>query len=254
VARRPRFRSVAVWATALLAAALVAQTVAAARAPKLPPGTLRGPAYQLEQYPTLSLATPAQRAAAQRLWDDMRAAAQAWQDPRRAEADGFDTTRARRRQGDTSVGFLHAEHRAFRHDGRQLDPQRPETLVYATVPGRPLVLIGVMFSMPRGAHGPTPGGPITRWHTHRVCAAGAKRGLAPLPNGACPPGSRSRQGSEMLHVWFTNDLRSGFGIHAPEPELCDAGLLPADHCGRTGLLCKPGVPPRPRPGKARSRG
>jgi hypothetical protein len=215
------------------------------RGPKLPPETLRGPAYQLDQYPTLSLATPEQRAAAVRLWRDMRAAAEEWRDPARAGAAGFDTRRARRPPGDTSVGFLHAEHRGWRGDGAQLDPSRPETLVYATVPGRPLVLIGVMFSMPRGEPGPTPGGPITRWHTHRVCAAGAKRGLAPLPDGSCPPGTAARQGSEMLHVWFTRDLRSGFAIHAPEPELCDAGLLPADHCGRRGLVCKlPAARPR----------
>jgi hypothetical protein len=39
----------------------------------------------------------------------------------------------------------------------------------------------------------------------------------------------------MMHVWFTGDLRSAFAIHAPEPELCRAGLLPAATCYR--LLC-----------------
>ena len=39
----------------------------------------------------------------------------------------------------------------------------------------------------------------------------------------------------MMHVWFTRDLRSAFAIHAPEPELCRDGLLPAGTC--TSLLC-----------------
>jgi len=36
--------------------------------------------------------------------------------------------------------------------------------------------------------------------------------------------------SEMLHVWFTRDLRSAFAISAPKPELCAAGLIPARAC------------------------
>lgn len=87
-----------------------------------------------------------------------------------------------------------------------------------------------MYAMKRGMQGPAPGGPITRWHWHRVCARAEQRGVKPLPDGSCPPGSSLREGSEMLHVWFTNDLRSAFAIHAPEPELCSAGLLPADYC------------------------
>lgn len=200
-------------------------------APKLPPQTLRGPAQRLNQYPTLSLATSAERTAAERLLADMRSAARPWRAPRGARGAGFDTDVQRRRVGDRAVHYLHAEHRRYSADRVFLDPSRPETLVYANAPGRPLVLIGVMFSMPRGVHGPTPGGPITRWHTHRVCVRGTRRGLTPRPDGTCPPGSKSRQGSEMLHVWFTRDLRSAFAIHAPAPELCVARLLPAGHCG-----------------------
>jgi hypothetical protein len=225
-------RTLAVIALLLVVACcpLAAQ---AGRGPKLPPETLRGPAYQLEQYPAPSVATAAQRAAAERFWAGLKQAARLWRDPRAAARAGYDTHLARR--APTKVGYLHAEHRRYSHDGRYLDPRRPETLVYANVPGRKLVLIGVMFSMPRGLHGPTPGGPITRWHYHRVCASGDKRGLTPGANGSCPPGSTPRWGSEMMHVWFTRDLRSAFAIHAPEPELCRAGLLPAATCYR--LLC-----------------
>lgn len=215
--------------TIVVAAVPVALAIASVDPGKLPPDTLRGPAHRLNQYPTVSLATDAQRAAAIYLRATAGRASLGWRDPRDADAAGFDTAPARRR-APGSVGILHAEHRGYRNDGRYLDPRRPETLVYANVPGRPLVLIGVMFSMPRALHGPTPGGPITRWHTHRVCVRDRKRGLAPRADGSCPPGARSRQGSEMLHLWFTRDLRSAFAIHAPEHELCIAGLLPPTRC------------------------
>ena len=218
---------------ALAVAALVGLPTSgrAAERPKLPARTLRGPAAQLNQYPTLGLATGAQRAASERLLADMRRAARPWRNPAAARAAGFDLRTARRRPGDRSVGILHAEHRPYRNDDHYLDPTRPETLVYVNAPGRPLTLIGVMFSMPRGARGPNPGGPITRWHTHLVCMVGNKRGLSPRADGSCPAGAVKRQGSEMLHVWFTRDLRSAFAIHAPYPELCRVGLIPATACG-----------------------
>lgn len=151
-----------------------------------------------------------------------------------AARNGFATARAPRHPGDRTVHYLHAEHRYFSADRRFLDPLRPESLIYANAPGRPLVLVGLMFSMRRGIPGPTPGGPLTRWHSHLVCVSREKRGLTPQADGSCPPGAKRRQGSEMMHVWFTGDLRSAFAIHAPEPELCKAGLLPAATCRDPG--------------------
>ena len=86
-----------------------------------------------------------------------------------------------------------------------------------------------MFSVRRGMRGPTPAGPIARWHSHVVCVKRDKRGLAPL-DGRCPSGTRKTQGSEMLHVWFTHDLRSAFAVHAPVPELCRDGVLTPQAC------------------------
>jgi hypothetical protein len=96
------------------------------------------------------------------------------------------------------------------------------------------VLIGAMFSVPRGVRGPTPAGPIDRWHSHIVCMRGDRRGLAPAADGNCPKGTRRTQGSEMLHLWFTKDLRSAFAIHAPVPELCRDGVLSRGAC-RSGV-------------------
>jgi hypothetical protein len=214
-----------------ISAALATATAAAAPGPaKLPANALRGPAHELEQYPTVSLASAAQRTAAEDLYDRMVAAVMEWRNPRRAAAAGFRTRRARRVPGSRSILWFHAEHRRYHHDRVYLDPERPDTLIYADLPGRPLVLVGVMFSMRRGMRGPSPGGPITRWHWHLVCADGRGRGLRPRRGGSCPRGSRLRAGSEMLHVWFTRDLRSAYAIHAPVPELCGARLLPAGRC------------------------
>lgn len=223
------------WAVAVGSACLLAVgsglADAAALNRKLPPGTLRGPIDQLRQYPTLSLATPAQLAAAKRLrseiWSASRAGA--WRDTSAAAAAGYDPDRLRR-PGNAAGLFLHVENRLLHRDNRFLDPEAPETLIFANAPGRPLVLIGVMFAVPRGMHGRTPGGPITRWHRHRVCAEGKKRGLKPRPDGSCPPGTKSRLGAEMLHFWFTSDVRSAYAIHGPLPELCAERLVPHQYC------------------------
>jgi len=217
----------------MLAAASAAYTAPfspMAPAKPLPPGTLRGPIDRLQQYPQLSLATRAQRAAARRLLRAVRDGIWAWRDPARAELEGFRTSGRHTLAANAPTGWLHAENARFTRDRRFLDPTRPEVIIYANVRGHPLSLVGVMFSVPRGVHGPTPGGVITRWHTHRVCAAGNRRGLAPRSHGSCPPGTRLRQGSEMLHVWLTRDIRSGFAIRPPERELCAAGLIPANRC------------------------
>jgi hypothetical protein len=194
----------------------------------LAPDALRGSAHRLEQYPTPSLASARERAAAEALLREVRSAALRWLNPADAGRAGYSTRTRSRRPGDRSVHWFHAE----RQPGPpSFDPSRPKAIIYANAPGRSLVLVGMMFAMPRGARGPNPGGPITRWHTHSVCARGGERGKAPPRNGPCPPGTRVRQGSEMMHVWLTNDLRSAFAIHAPVPELCLAGLLPDASCG-----------------------
>jgi hypothetical protein len=200
---------------------------------KLPPETLRGPIERLRQYPALSLATPEERTAAETLWATTRAATSVWADPRAARRSGFRVHRASRKAGDVSPHWLHAEHHRWSNDDRFLDPEHPEVIIYANAPHKPLVLIGVMYGMKPGMHGPALGGPITRWHTHVICARGHKRGFAPRPDGSCPAGTRLRQArNEMLHVWFTHDLRSAFAVNPPQPELCIARLLPADYCRR----------------------
>jgi len=239
-----RGRLLAVSAVALVgigggapvAAAPAPQTLCTlpAGASRLPAATLRGLIGHLEQYPDVSLATPAERRAAQRVLDTLRSQVGRWTTLGAARRAGFQTPTARRKAGDRTPHYLHAERLRERRDDRVFDPRRPKALIFAREADRPAVLVGAMYSVQRGERGPTPGGPITRWHSHVVCIVGQKRGLKPRANGTCPPKATASQGSEMMHVWFTNDLRSAFAIGAPEPELCRLGLLSGGFCRNPG--------------------
>ena len=187
----------------------------------LPAGATHGLVDDLQQYPDVSLATSAQRAAAAHILEVTRQTSLPFRNPRAAERAGFDTGLARKPPA--AVGFLHAENRRYSSDLDFFDPRRPEVLIYANQPGRPLVLIGVMFSMPRGKLGPG------RRRPDRPVAL--TPGLRPWPSARprsgerlVPRGARLDAGSEMLHLWFTKDLRSAYAVHAPVPELCRDGL------------------------------
>jgi hypothetical protein len=168
----------------------------------LPAGSRRGLIQHLVRYPVLPLATRAERATARRLLERIEGAAHdgRWRVPSVATRQGFQRRTAPRAKGDRSVRYLHAELPSQRRGGRLLDPARPKALIYANAPGRTLVLVGAMYSLRRGERGPTPGGPITRWHSHLVCAKGDRRGRKPPESGSCPAGTRLRQGSVFLQV------------------------------------------------------
>jgi N,N-dimethylformamidase beta subunit-like, C-terminal len=200
----------------------------------LPPGARRGLIKHLQQYPDISLASPRQRARAAHILEQLVATArdENWPSVDGVARAGYKTHTAVRKPGDRSIHYFHAEYENERGGRFALDPRRPKALIFANAPGRPLVLVGAMWSMRREERGPTPAGPILRWHSHLVCVRGNQRGTKPLEGGNCRPGAQLRQGTEMLHVWFTRDLRSAFSTRAPEPELCAAGLLPASYCQR----------------------
>ncbi len=203
------------------------------KAEKLAPTSRRGLIQHLLQYPAVGLATPRQRDRAEGILRRLVSAADSgsWRNLDAARRAGYDTRTAPRQRDDRSVRYFHAERRQDPRGKSIFDFSRPKALIFANAHGRPLVLVGAMWSTRDGELGPNPGGPITRWHSHTVCKEGRKRGLKPLPGGKCPPGARLTQGtSEMLHVWFTRDLRSAFAIRAPEPELCALGLLPESYC------------------------
>jgi hypothetical protein len=201
----------------------------------LPPAARHGVIEHMPQYAAVRLASARQRARARTILHQLVTAATHgnWKSPAAAELAGYDTRTSPRKPGDRSAHFFHAERHEEARRGSIFNASRPKALIYANVPGHPLILVGAMWSTRDGELGPTPAGPILRWHSHIVCKSGKKRGLKPPASGVCPEGSQLRQGaSEMLHVWFTDELRSAFAIRAPQPELCGVGLLPPDYCRR----------------------
>jgi hypothetical protein len=103
------------------------------------------------------------------------------------------------------------EHKGQKTDGLVLDPQRPETLVYAIEGGR-ATLLGVVYVMERaGVPGPEPGGPITRWHAHNICLTALPPGFGIVtPFGSCPALSVNVTTPEMMHVWVVDSPAGPF--------------------------------------------
>jgi hypothetical protein len=91
---------------------------------------------------------------------------------------------------------IHLRDRAFEHDGRVMDPERPESLVYWWPRHGAPVLLAMMFRVPPGSQ-PASAGSIPIFHRH----ANPKTGR---------PGA-----TLMTHVWLTNDLRSAFANCLP---------------------------------------
>jgi hypothetical protein len=106
---------------------------------------------------------------------------------------------------------VHLENPAYTHDGRVLDPDRPETLVYA-IDDRGATLLGAMYLAERaGVPGPAPGGPITRWHAHNICLTALPPGFGIVsPFGSCPALSVNLTSPEMMHVWIVPDPAGPF--------------------------------------------
>lgn len=211
--------------------------------PSLPAGTKTGDAHRLQQLPDVNGASSADRAAAQKLYDDTVRATARFRDVKAAEAAGYKVEAKRSSSEMQSTSgkhklLLHVANRALKSDGRTLDPSHPETLVYYNPPsGGSPVLAGALFSIPRDQAPPATGGTITRWHFHDHCVPsgsttkGAKHKAlkqlkaegkiaSPGADGTCPAGDEKLEGKRlMMHVWFTGDLRSAFAVHAPKKQL-----------------------------------
>lgn len=203
----------------------------------LPARCSHGPLQYMRQYPVLRLATPEQRRRALSLRNRLEAEAneQGWRDLAAAVRAGYDRHVHSRRLGDKSLRYFHLEHAAEPRVHGILYVGRPKALMYAEAPGQAPTLVGAMWTTRPGEIGPTPGGPITRWHSHLMCADAQNRVTSAPSHGTCPVGMHLRLGRiEMMHVWFTRDLRSSFAMRAPEPELCAARLLPGDYCSSLG--------------------
>lgn len=145
--------------------------------------------------------TPAQRDAAERLARATTAAVV----PR------FSSLPAAERAGyhpvNISGPLWHVANKAFQTDGRTLDPQRVESLVYyvpSATDHSSALLLGAMYTMDAyGQPGPLVGGALTSWHSHtNLCVSPtALTAFNPRGDGSCARGSFVAPTNQMLHVW-----------------------------------------------------
>lgn len=134
----------------------------------------------------LAAATPKQRKAAASLLAKTTKSLQQFRHEPDAVAAGYAAQPSGHR-------LIHYRNTNNRRDGRALDPNAPEGLVFVRAATGELRLLGAVFTVHRGETAPTPGGPIFQWHTHD-----ASCGSFLLEPGECPSTFR------MLHVWTTD--------------------------------------------------
>ena len=183
--------------------------------------------WEVTEYPPLTRPTPAQQKAADEFVERCYQAAvdHGWAERSKGIADGFVTKGADR---------LHHRNDEYVLDGVQLDPDRPEFLMYYADPEREgeYALAGFMFYV----DGPDDrgfqfGGPLTVWHYHTYTNARCySKGLISLglirPDKTCPEGSVPiHRSPEMIHVWLIDHPRGPFssGMTLP-PDVLRRGL------------------------------
>lgn len=175
--------------------------------------------------------TAAQQAAADQLVADTQAGTARLEDFSVAEAEGY--TQATPFLTKTGLPIAHFVNKAYMLDGDVLNPGKPEALMYLKTTDGQMILTGVMYMADIGA-GPTPGGPLTMWHTHpdlcfsiRATQSGS-RDMTKTENGDCPRGYANLN-FEMMHVWLAPMADGPFSHDPPTPsDLIDGGIVTAD--------------------------
>ena len=194
------------------ATAASSSTVSAApAATTLPSPVDHAPAHH---HPAIAASTVSagERDAAQRLLDTTRDRTARFTDLELARAEGYRPITA------PELPLVHFHNGAYHRDGRILDPERPEDLVYFN-DGGVMRLVGAMYVMPEaGLAGPQPGGALTTWHAHLdLCFEDrvdgpmiVGRATADRP---CPDGSELVPTPEMLHVWLYDNPDGPFATN-----------------------------------------
>jgi hypothetical protein len=94
------------------------------------------------------------------------------------------------------LDFWHLTHRGHLKDGRNLDPNRPETLMYWKSGDGPPKLMATVYRVPTRQANPDLGGPIIPWHLHRT--------------------GRGELGKyKMTHVWHLPRLKDSYAMSMP---------------------------------------
>jgi hypothetical protein len=163
-------------------------------------GGARAQAGVLMAQPGVENPTPDQVRGAIDLAVKTKAALGRYADIRAALAAGYRPTLTR-------TGYsVHLENKAYANDGALLDPQRPEQLMYAIADGR-ATLLSAVYTVPyAGRAAPTPGGPLTHWHSHNICLTVLPPGFTLVDAyGTCPPFAVKTAIPLMMHVWVVDN-------------------------------------------------
>jgi hypothetical protein len=151
-------------------------------------------------------------------------------DPAKAEAAGFHSI------GDGITGYEHFLNPAYIADDDELDPDKPESLVYRVQNGRRTLEAAMYMAKPGTTLEDVPdiGGKLTQWHIHdNLCftATPPQRvvGLT-APDGTCRAPFVKGPSIPMIHVWIVAKPCGPFAalegvgggqIKAGEERLCD---------------------------------
>jgi len=151
--------------------------------------------------------TPQQEAEAEALVTANIQALPRFADPDVAYAAGY------RSVDDSGTGVEHYVNWSLINDGRNLDAQYPESLVYKVERDGGRTLEAAMYVLEPPATldtVPPLGGPLVQYHVHNdLCWSGEDGaftvfGAEPLP-APCPAGSHRRLLEPMLHVWIVGN-------------------------------------------------
>ncbi len=118
----------------------------------------------------------------------------------------------------TRTGYsVHLENKAYSGDRQVLDPERPEQLMYAIADGR-ATLLSAVYTVPyAGMPAPTPGGPLTHWHSHNVCITVLPPGWTVVDAyGGCPPFAVQLAIPLMMHVWVVDNPGGPYADGVPD--------------------------------------
>jgi hypothetical protein len=151
--------------------------------------------------------TPEQEAEAEALVTANIQALPRFAEPDAAYAAGY------RSVDDSDTGVEHFINWSLINDGRNLDAQYPESLVYKVEPGGGRTLEAAMYVLEPPATldtVPPLGGPLVQYHVHNdLCWTGEDGAYTvfaadqlPAP---CPTGSHRRLLEPMLHVWIVGN-------------------------------------------------
>jgi len=163
---------------------------------------------------TAGESTAEQRATAEKLVADTRSALVRFEDFKQAIAEGYQEATPPGMEP-RPFGPAHYRNPRHIHDGKLLDPEHPEGLVYWKRPDGRMHLLGAYFAAPMG-QGPEVGGPLTRWHNHVGKCPPGLRGekLANMNPPRCGPDAvPGPHAPEMLHVWLFDHPHGAFADH-----------------------------------------